>query len=211
MDEAKAAGAGATLHPSDSIVAALLRLGEGPPDVDVTIEELVASLDSRAFAFVVLLMALPNLTPVPSMPGFSTIFGIPVCIVAAQMTLGRTRLWLPHWIGKRAISRGRVARVIGHAIPIIRRIEKVLRPRWPLLTANIIGRWTGIGCLTAGILLSLPIPIFSMAPAFALVLLALGLLARDGAILVVGHAGVISSLIGFAIVVWAALEILGLR
>lgn len=209
MDQTSAAGA--TLHPSDSIVAALLRLGEGPPDIAVTIEELVASLDSRAVGFIVLLMALPNLTPGPSMPGFSTIFGVPVCIVAAQMTLGRVRLWLPHWIGKRAISRGRVARVIGHAIPMVRRIEKLLRPRWPLLTQSIIGRWTGIGCLTAGVLLALPIPVFSMAPAFALVLLSLGLLARDGIMLILGHAAVIGSLIGFAFLVWAALEILGLR
>jgi hypothetical protein len=209
MDQATAAGA--TLHPSDSIVAALLRLGEGPPDIPVTIEELVASLDSRAVGFIVLLMALPNLTPGPSMPGFSTIFGVPVCIVAAQMVLGRARLWLPHWIGKRAISRGRVARVIGHAIPMVRRIEKLLKPRWPLLTQSIIGRWTGIGCLTAGVLLALPIPVFSMAPAFALVLLSLGLLARDGIMLILGHAAVIGSLIGFAFLVWAALEILGLR
>lgn len=209
MDQTSAAGA--TLHPSDSIVAALLRLGEGPPDIAVTIEELVASLDSRAVGFIVLLMALPNLTPGPSMPGFSTIFGVPVCIVAAQMMLGRARLWLPHWIGKRAISRGRVARVIGHAIPMVRRIETLLKPRWPLLTQSIIGRWTGIGCLTAGVLLALPIPVFSMAPAFALVLLSLGLLARDGIMLILGHAAVIGSLIGFAFLVWAALEVLGLR
>jgi hypothetical protein len=209
MDQATAAGA--TLHPSDSIVAALLRLGEGPPDIAVTIEELVASLDSRAVGFIVLLMALPNLTPGPSMPGFSTIFGVPVCIVAAQMALGRARLWLPHWVGKRAISRGRVARVIGHAIPMVRRIEKLLKPRWPLLTQSIIGRWTGIGCLTAGVLLALPIPVFSMAPAFALVLLSLGLLARDGIMLILGHAAVIGSLIGFVFLVWAALEVFGLR
>ncbi len=209
MDQATAAGA--TLHPSDSIVAALLRLGEGPPDIPVTIEELVASLDSRAVGFIVLLMALPNLTPGPSLPGFSTVFGVPVCIVAAQMALGRSRLWLPHWIGKRAVSRGRVARVIGHAIPMVRRIETLLKPRWPLLTQSIIGRWTGIGCLTAGVLLALPIPVFSMAPAFALVLLSLGLLARDGIMLILGHAAVIGSLIGFAFLVWAALEILGLR
>lgn len=209
MDQATAAGA--TLHPSDSIVAALLRLGEGPPDIPVTVEELVASLDSRAFGFVVLLMALPNLTPGPSMPGFSTIFGVPVCIVAAQMALGRSRPWLPHWIGKRAISRGRVARVIGHAIPMVRRIEKLLKPRWPLLTQSIIGRWTGVGCLAAGVLLALPIPVFSMAPAFALVLLSLGLLARDGIMLILGHAAVIGSLIGLAFLVWAALEVLGLR
>lgn len=209
MDQASAAGA--TLHPSESIVAALLRLGEGPPDIPVTIEELVASLDSRAFGFLVLLMALPNLTPGPSMPGFSTIFGVPVCIVAVQMILGRTRLWLPHWIGKRAISRGRVARIIGHAIPMIRRIESVLKPRWPILTQSIIGKWTGIGCLTAGALLTLPIPIFSMAPAFALVLLSLGLLARDGVMLILGHAAVIASLIACVFAVWAALELLGLR
>jgi hypothetical protein len=209
MDNASAAGA--TLHPSESIVTALLRLGEGPPDVDVTIEELVASLDSRAFGFVVLLMALPNLTPGPSMPGFSTIFGVPACIVAAQMVLGRSQLWLPHWLGKRAVSRRRVAKVIGHAIPMVRRIEKVLKPRLPLLTQSIIGRWTGIGCLAAGVMLALPIPVFSMAPAFALILLSLGLLARDGAMLLLGHAAVAGSLVAFAFLVWAALEVFGLR
>jgi hypothetical protein len=209
MDQSAAAGA--TLHPSESIVAALLRLGEGPPDVDVTIEELVSSLDSRAFGFVVLLMALPNLTPGPSMPGFSTVFGVPACIVATQMVLGRSRLWLPHWLGKRAVSRGRVAKVIGHAIPMVRRIEKVLKPRLPLLTQSIIGRWTGIGCLAAGVLLALPIPVFSMAPAFALILLSLGLLARDGAMLLLGHAAVAGSLVAFAFLVWAALELVGLR
>jgi hypothetical protein len=89
MSDAAAVGADT---PADTIAEALRQLGDGPPEEPVTIGQLVAQLDARAQSLVLLLLAAPNLTPGPSMPGFSTIFGVPVCIVAFEMMLARPRV-----------------------------------------------------------------------------------------------------------------------
>jgi hypothetical protein len=42
---------------------------------------------------------------VPLPPGSSTVFAIPLLLVAAQMTWGARHLWLPAFLGKRTIKR----------------------------------------------------------------------------------------------------------
>ena len=116
---------------ADTIIAAFRRLGEGPADESTTLGDLVTRLDARAHALVLLLLAAPNLTPGPSMPGFSTIFALPLCVVAFEMMLGRRRLRLPGFLARIQIRRGRIAGLVGRLEPLLHRVERVLRPRGP--------------------------------------------------------------------------------
>lgn len=171
---------------ADTILAVLRRLGQGPQDERATLGELVARLDERGHALVLLLLAAPNLTPGPSMPGFSTIFGVPLCIVAFEMILGRRQLRLPGFLARIAIPRRRIAGFVVRLEPLLRRIERVLRPRGPALEGRAAERGIGVACLVLSVLLTLPIPIFSLLPAAALIVVALGLLTRDGLAVIFG-------------------------
>ncbi len=193
---------------AETILAVLRRLGHGPEDERATLGELVARLDARGHALVILLLAAPNLTPGPSIPGFSTIFGVPLCIVAFEMILGRRSLRLPGFVARISIPRRRVANFIRKLEPLLQRIERVLKPRPPALDAPAVGRAIGFACLVLSVLLVLPIPVFSLVPAAALVILALGLLARDGLAVLCGVGlGVVACAILAGIVI-AAREVL---
>jgi hypothetical protein len=165
---------------AETILQVLRRLGHGAEDEEATLGDLVAQLDVRGHPLVLLLLAAPNLTPGPSIPGFSTIFGVPLCIVAFEMILGRTRLRLPGFLARITVRRRRVADFIVKLEPILNRIERVLKPRRPSLDGEATGRALGVLCMMLAVLLTLPIPVFSLLPATALVIVALGMFARDG-------------------------------
>lgn len=192
--------------PADTIAEALRQLGLGPAEEKVTIGQLVTQLDARAQSLVLLLLAAPNLTPGPSMPGFSTIFGLPLCIVAFEMMLGRPHLRLPRFLARRTYTRGRVAAFVARLMPLLKRFEAVLKPRWPELAGS--RRLVGAVCFLLGLLLLFPIPVFSLLPAFVIVVIALGRLAQDGLVIAVGLALTALSLLAFGAVIWFGLEVI---
>ncbi len=202
----------------ESISAVLRRLGRPSADPDrkdaaatntVTLGELIDGLDRRAYGLVLLLLAAPNLTPGPSIPGFSTAFGVPLCFIAAQMVLGRTRPWLPRRLARIALSRPRVAALIERALPLIVRVEYVLRPRLVWLTGPFMARWLGTALVVLGAMLSLPIPVYSMLPALAILLVAFGLLAHDGLAVVIGLGAGLIALGALGLLAWLAIAALG--
>ena len=172
--------------PEHTIEAVLQRLCAGT-DARISLGELLAKLDSRAYGFVLLLLAAPNLTPGPSIPGFSTVFGLPAIVFAVQMLLGHRQPWLPARLARITLPRQRLANLITRALPTIMRVDRMLRPRLPALTGRTGQRLTGLSCLVQGALLTLPIPIFSIAPALAILLIAIGMIGRDGLVAALGH------------------------
>lgn len=195
--------------PEESIAEVLRRIGAHSEEERLTLGEILDSLDHRAYGFVLLLLAAANFTPGPSMPGFSTLFGLPALAMAAQMTLGWSRPWLPPRLARISMKRARFTAVVSKALPTIVRLDRLLRPRLTWL-ANLTGhRWTGAAAMLQAVLLCLPVPLYPMAPAAALVLMALGMIARDGLMLALGHvAGVLA--LGLAVaMVFLAQELLG--
>lgn len=189
---------------ADTILAALRQLGDGPPEEEVTVGTLVRRLDARAQSLSLLLLAAPNLTPGPSLPGFSTIFGVPLCIVAFEMMLGRPHLRLPGFVARRSFKRRQVAAFIERITPLLVRFERLLKPRWPRLAAS--SRQVGAACFVLGILLTFPIPVFSLLPAAVILIIALGRLARDGMVVAIGLALGLLTAVAFAVLLWLGYE-----
>lgn len=192
----------------DSIEAVLRRIGSHSAEERLTLGEILASLDHRAYGFVLLLLAAPNFTPGPSLPGFSTILALPAIAMAGQMMLGRRQPWLPARLARLSMRRRTFTRMIGRALPTIARLDRLLQRRLVRLANFASGRWTGAAALLQAMLLALPLPLYPMAPAAALVLMALGMIARDGLMLALGHvAGLGALALGIALV-FAAQELL---
>jgi hypothetical protein len=194
--------------PELSIAEALRRIGTHSEDERLTVGEILDSLDHRAYGFVLLLLAAANFTPGPSMPGFSTLFGLPALAMAMQMTLGWSRPWLPPRLARISVKRARFIAMVAKALPWIARLDRLLRPRLTWLATLTRHRWTGAAAMVQALLLCLPLPLYPMAPAAALVLMSLGMIARDGLMLVLGHiAGLLSLGLGIAMI-FLAREIL---
>lgn len=177
-EAAPAAAEGA--EPPSTVAAVLNRIIEDSTGERIAIGDIVGSLGPRAHGFALLLLSAPNLTPGPSMPGFSTLFAIPMCLVAAQMAIGQRRLWLPHVLMRRTMSRGFFVRLMNGLVTLVARLDRVLKPRWPGFTAPVAERLLGLAALGFAVLLLLPLPFYSLLPAAGAVMLSLGVLTRDG-------------------------------
>ena len=193
----------------DGIEGALRDLAAGIPGEDASIGDVLAALGPRGHGFAMFLLAAPNLTPGPSLPGFSTIFGVPMLLLALGMVAGLPAPRLPGFLARRRVSRARIARLVGLLAPIASRADRALRPRLPLLAGA--RRLMGACFVLLALLLVLPFPFVSLAAAGAALLLALGLVARDGAAVALGLAATAGSVVLYAIfgwLAWAALSAL---
>jgi hypothetical protein len=138
-------------------------------------------LDERAHTFLLLLLSLPFVQPIP-LPGLSTPFGVAITLLGIGFLIGQ-KPWLPRRLLKTQLppifltpaleGMGRLARIM----------EALLRPRMLFLTTNpAMQRLEGLCILVCGVLLSLPLPIpFSnMLPAITVITFACSTLGKDG-------------------------------
>ncbi len=143
----------------------------------VAVKDLVALPGGRGLAGLVLIFAFPNVLPAP--PGLSGVLGLPLLYLSFQMMLARTP-WLPGFISARAVPRDRFAQMVDTLAPWLQRAERLLRPRWSLLLGPRPEQALGALCLILALVLTLPIPFGNMPTAFAICLIAMGILERDG-------------------------------
>jgi hypothetical protein len=136
----------------------------------------------------VILLTLPFLLPLP-LPGLSTPFGFAIILICLRLALGQ-RPWLPKNIQRRQLPAGFIPRLLDLAAKIIGWLERVLRPRWLVLTEHPLIRQLHAIVMVASaciLLLPLPIPFSNGLPAWSILLLASGLLERDGRAVVLGY------------------------
>jgi hypothetical protein len=164
------------------------------------VADLLALMPERALLGLVLVFSVPNMVPVP--PGTSAVLGAPLVFLALQWTFGR-RAWLPGLITRRSMARSDVQRLIGRVGPWLTRADSLLRPRLAHLLHPYWERLAGALCVVLSIILVLPIPFGNMPPAFAISMLALGFLRRDGLWVLAGIAVACASIAVAWEVAWA--------
>ncbi len=155
-------------------------------------------MERRSIGSLLFILALPMALPIPA-PGISVLFGVPLILVSAQLLFGRRRAWLPVPLARQSVSRVEFVAFVERALPSLRRLECIIRPR----IAWLAGDWAmipvGAVCLVLAVIITLPVPFGHMLPGTAISLLALGLLERDGLVIGIGLATA-----GLALVIVAA-------
>lgn len=164
-----------------------------PGEEQVTVDEIMAKLERRAFGLLLLLLALPNC--IPNIPGISTIFGVLLIAPALQLIFGAGKPWLPKRVRSWAIEKSTLRAAIKGALPLLRRAETLIRPRWEQLYTRPFLIWWGLQTLILAGVLILPIPFGNWPPGMAIAALALGFLQRDGVAAIVSFAFFIASLV----------------
>jgi hypothetical protein len=150
----------------------------------ITLGQLAERLSERSFASLGILFAAPNLVPLP--PGASTVFGIPLIFIAVQMMIGMHRPWLPQVLANRSLDRETCSGMVQRLQPWLARAERWVRPRWLILPPSLTQRVVGFIVLVLAVTLTLPIPLGNWPPALAVTLVCLGLMERDGALMLIG-------------------------
>jgi hypothetical protein len=170
----------------------LAQIIEETEDERLPFTELAAQLQSSAWGGLLFIFAAINVLPLP--PGTSVFFAIPLMIVSAQMVLGRASPWFPARIDRRGVRKTELERLIAKIHGFEARIERILKPRLARLTGPTATRFIGVVCFFLALLAAVPIPLFHIAPAAAILLFGLALIYRDGALVIAAAVAAVLSL-----------------
>jgi hypothetical protein len=193
--------AGNRARPVTDIVNRLDGVAQGD---SVTLGEAVEAFGERSFHPVLMVPALLVLSPLSGIPFFSSLCGITIALVSAQMIWPhRTKLWLPGFLTGRKVTGERARAALSRLCKTANWLDSHARERFSMLIRRP-GRWViETACLLCG--LAMPfleiVPFSSSILGGAVTLMALGLLARDGlfavlGLLVMGSAGFVIVQVG---------------
>jgi hypothetical protein len=177
-------------------------LGPEAPE-RVTLGWLMSRLGDRSFGIVLLLLALLGLLPGVSVPA-----GVLLAVPATQMILARPGPVFPRGIAARPFEAWRLARVVRRVVPVLRFMERFIRPRWATpfrATRRVVG---GVVLLLAASLLA-PVPLSNVPPALVTGLIAFAYLEEDGVLLGLALAAALIMLAVAAVAAWEALSATG--
>jgi hypothetical protein len=161
-----------------------------------TLGSLIELFEEKSFAIVfVLLLGVPAL-PLPT-GGATHVFEIIAMLLALELILGRKEIWLPQrWRGLE-LAGDKQQRFIAALMRMIRRLERISRPRLSFLFDHRLSNIVFGLLVVAGSVAAFVAPPFTgldTLPALGVVLLSLAVLLEDFfvviAALIVGVAGV---------------------
>lgn len=186
--------------PTSTILRDLLLYA---PSDAVTLGWLMRQLGPRSFGIILLLLGL-----LACLPGVSAVAGVLIAIPAYQMIVARTGPVFPRFFASRTFKKQRLAATLAHAVPVLRFLERFIRPRWhtPFETTK---RVVGGAILLVGALLFVPIPLSNVPPALTIVLLAFAYLEEDGVLLCATLVTILALLLVAAGIAWQAASLAG--
>ena len=156
---------------------------DGDPAQSLDFDYLLDGLGRRAFGMLLFVAALPAFIPIPVGGALS---GPLIMLVAAQLLVGMVHPWLPGFIARRGPKRQALARFERIVDPWLGRLERIVKPRLTsVLDHPLASAFTGLLLVLLGLLLALPIPLTNYLLGGLILLYALALLERDGALLLV--------------------------
>ncbi len=183
-------------------------LGHGD-DPQLSVAELVQAFGERAFGALILILALMSLFPWP--PGGKAVFSAPIILLSLELALRQDKVWLPRWLLKASVSRSVYRKASsGRVMKTIRGVERLSKPRLPIMTGEIADVIVGIVCVFLAIMLALPVPLGDMLPAITLVIFGLALTQRDGLAIIAGAIGTVLCAV-YLVLVWATVVEIGGR
>jgi len=153
---------------------------------EAALGEIVDRLDERAFGLLLLLLALPCTPPFVYL--LPQIVSVPMLALAAQMAAGRQSPWFPQTIRARRLSLGEFKKVLDFCEKYVRWIERIARPRLPAVTGRAGARLAGALMIVPALSILAPFPGTNTVPGIGIAVAALGLIQRDGLLVILGLA-----------------------
>lgn len=175
------------MNPRVQDIAISGRLAQLVDDSDgdaVSLAWILDQLHERAFGLFLLVLALPCC--IPFLYGIPQIVALPLMFVSAQILLGRRTPWLPQNLGARAVSTEGLNTLARRSASWLGRIEAISRPRFSALTQPPADRVVGLALVLFSASILVPLPATNTVPGFAVVVIAMGLLQRDGILVLIG-------------------------
>lgn len=178
----------------------LEELREAAPAGRFSLDWLLDCLRDRSFAVVILMLAVVSMAPV-----VSTVTGLMTIALGVQMMMGRASPAFPRRLGAYQVPTAYLSGAVKRIVPVLRQIEKIIRPRWPTppqTTKRLVGL---VVVLLSIAVVGVPIPLSNVAPAFVIALIAMAYLEEDGLFLSCALAAGVALLLIAGFVIWQAI------
>lgn len=146
----------------------------------ISIGELLEAFHERGFGVVLFVFALPMALPIPVPPGINIMLALPLLILTAQQMAGRHTIWLPDRLKRRTIRTSSLSGMLTKALPFVLKIEHLTKPRFGMITSDGFSHVIGLIGLVFALAICVPVPLSNTVPSFAIALMAIGVLMRDG-------------------------------
>jgi hypothetical protein len=170
-------------------------------DGDKTLGSIIELFEEKSFALLFILLLGVSALPLPT-GGATHVFEIVAMLLAAQLIAGRGEIWLPERWRRLRLAGPTQQRFINRLMKMIRWLERFSRPRAKHLFGHRLSNIVFGVLVLAGSIAAFLAPPFSgldTLPSLGVVLLSLGVLLEDLAIVVlavvVGVAGVLLELV----------------
>ncbi len=156
----------------------------------VSLRAVVDTLGPRSFGPMLLVPALAIVSPASTIPMVPTILAVAIGLIALQIILQRDKVWLPRALLDKRLSEARFQQVLRFLRGVARRADPFINERLTVLT----DRPGNLGALLICCVVALAMPVLELVPfmtsfvATALALFAVGLLFRDGVMMLAGYA-----------------------
>ncbi len=160
----------------------------------ISFGELVERLREGGFALLLIIFSSPTALPLPAM-GIATVLSVPIMLISIQILIGKSHPWLPNWLRNKKIKMSSMIKIINKINPYIIKVESLLKPRISFLSTKIGHHIIGLACVICALSVALPLPFTNTIPSIGILIMAIGLLERDG-LAIIG--GMIVGAIGIA-------------
>jgi hypothetical protein len=145
------------------------------------------------------MLALPSFiacTPIGAIPGIPSLAGGTILLIALQILLGRRHPWLPQKVMQLNCDADQLRYIVEKVKPYAVRVDRFLVPRCFFMRQPVFRSFIALCCAGCGLVM-IPlelIPFMGLIPAFAVLIMAIGMATDDGAVALFGDS---LSLFGF--------------
>jgi hypothetical protein len=178
---------------------------------DKTLGGLIDLFGERSFAVLFLFLLGPSALPLPT-GGVTQVLEVIAMLLALQLIANRDCVWLPRRWRAVEIGGDKQARFLTGLMSVVRRLERLSRPRLKIVFEHRISNIVFGVLVIAGSLgafLAVPFTGLDTLPALGVVLVSLGVLLKDFAVAVAGTVVLLAGIALEIVVGRAAAEGLG--
>jgi hypothetical protein len=153
----------------------------------VSVGDILDTIGKRSFGPLLLLAGVLGMTPVAAVPTAPSIIALITILIAIQLLFGRKSIWIPGFLQKLSVKAERVQKTVKVTQKPARFVDKLVRPRLEPLTRPAADRVVALICVLVA--LAVPplelLPLAAFIPSLAIATFGLGLIARDGLVVLV--------------------------
>ena len=166
------------------LTEALAAIADAAPEEGLTLGAFSDALGERVFGALLFALAIP--VCMPFLYGVPQVVALPMLAIAAQMTAGRSHPWMPKSFRDRPLDKASLMRIARWSKKWFGWLEALARPRLSVLSGPTAERIVGAIFVLFCTSILIPLPTTNTAPGIGIAIASIGLITRDGLLVLAG-------------------------